>query len=309
MAVCVKYLDKEYKQSPCTKLFCIIPILTSSTGETIYKLIKDNILYEEVLQENLMGIVTDEGRNFSGKNVGVGKRLKDDFKHITNVNDLSHIFNDVLKKALKAFPQSIQDVITDISAHFHYSTQRCAVLREIQKEMNMSPLEILHMTKTRWLTLRNTLDRILELWPCLQSYFDKYGNSGEKTYCSINNEAGLRILSLLVGSICKYNEYFQRDDLYYNQVLEQIKEGFVVFTKAIIKKDNSEMDLKKTIELPFKKLKDEDILKGEYHTEIKSHLFTTFEFEANFLKKIRLCEESYCKNGFQVERRSNCFSN
>lgn len=133
----------------------------------------------------------------------------------------------------------------------------------------------------------NALDRILEIWPWFKSYFDfdKYRNNLEKTYCSINNEASLRILSLLINSINKYNEYFQRDDLYYNQVLENIKEAFVVMTKTIIKKDHSEMNFQKAIQIPFEKLTDKDIINGIYSPEVKAQLFTNSEFETNFLKK------------------------
>jgi len=75
----------------------------------------------------------------------------------------------------------------------------------------MKPLEILHIATTRWLTLRDALERILELWPGLQDYFEAYGTESEKKYFSADNEGSLELL------VKKISENFQRDDLFFNE--------------------------------------------------------------------------------------------
>jgi len=49
LAVCVRYLEQENEQAPACKLFTILPLTTSSTGETIYKMIKEELLNEEAV--------------------------------------------------------------------------------------------------------------------------------------------------------------------------------------------------------------------------------------------------------------------
>ena len=285
LAVCCKYLEEGNLKAPSSKLITILPLTTSSTGETIFNLIKEKILFEEALQLNFIGIVTDEGANLTGKEVGVGKRLQDSFTHIVNFKDLSHLFNNFFKKAIKAFPTTIIDIITEISSYFHHSTQRCSMLKEIQIKLQMKPLEILHMVKTRWLSLRASLDRILEVWPALKEYFEEHGNSAQRNYFTVENETSLRILSLLVNSINQYNEFFQKQDLYYNDILNEIKEAFLIFTRAIIKKDTRNIDFNDAISIPFEANKDKDILQGNYSSEVKSLLLSHEEFENSFLKK------------------------
>ena len=47
-----------------------------------------------------MGLATDDGKNMTGTNTGLAKHLKDKYSHIINVKDISHAFNNVLKKSL-----------------------------------------------------------------------------------------------------------------------------------------------------------------------------------------------------------------
>ena len=55
------------------------------------------------------------------------------------------------------------------------------MLREVLIEEKMKPLEILHIATTRWLSLRDALERILELWDGLKKYFQKMGLKPRKT--------------------------------------------------------------------------------------------------------------------------------
>ena len=77
----------------------------------------------------------------------------------------------------------------------------------------MKPLDILHMVKIIWLSLRASLDWILEVWPALKEYFEEHGNSAQRSYFTVENETSLRILSSSVNSINQYNEFFQKQDL------------------------------------------------------------------------------------------------
>ncbi|RYE38326.1 MAG: hypothetical protein EOP48_27265, partial [Sphingobacteriales bacterium] len=156
-AICARFLDDDHDR-PLVKLLQIIPITVSSTGETLFTKIQEGILKEKEINQNFMGIASDDGKNMTGSNLGLAKRLKDQYTHIANVKDISHAWNNILKKGLKAIPSYLMDIITGISSHFHSSTHRCSVLRLILIEKKIKPLEILHIVKTRWLTLRDALD-------------------------------------------------------------------------------------------------------------------------------------------------------
>lgn len=76
LAICVRFHEKDNYEKPITKLFSILPITNSSTGEVIFEKLMASIFIEEEIKMNIMGIVTDGGSNMTGSEKGVSHRLK-----------------------------------------------------------------------------------------------------------------------------------------------------------------------------------------------------------------------------------------
>jgi len=281
-AICARFLDDDHDR-PVVKLLQVIPITVSSTGEALFTKIEEEILKDEDIQQNFMGLASDDGKNMTGTNVGLAKRLKEKYGHIANVKDISHAWNNILKKGLKAIPAELMDIITGISSHFHHSTHRCSLLRDVLIQEKIKPREILHIAKTRWLTLRDALERILELWTGLEVYFKKYGTKSEKAYFTEENEGGLRILFVLVKTISDYNEFFQKDNLFYHEIAETLKEAFVTMANSILKKEAKTMNFDKIYNLPFQTKSNKDILANKFDPEVEKVLIAHDQFEATFL--------------------------
>ena len=200
LAICARQIESESYDRPTTKLVSVLPITTSSTGETLHDLILKNVLINEDIKGNFLGIATDDGKNMTGKDLGASTRLKVTCPHISTFKDLSHIFDNALKKGLLALPSECKDLIREIISHFSYSTQKSSLLRNIFEEMGIKPLEILKLSKTRWLSWRNSTERIIELWPGLKKYFEEHGNKTQKEFFTEKNELSVRILLLLTHS-------------------------------------------------------------------------------------------------------------
>ena len=285
LAICIRYLEENNFERPVTKLFSILPITDSSTGETISNKIMTQIFVNDDVKLNLMGIVTDDGPNMTGCDQGVSQRLKDVCKHIVIFKDISHGLNNIFKKALKAIPAKIPGIVKSICTHFHRSIQRTALLKQILIDKNMKSLEILNMTDTRWLSIRDSIERILDLWIGLETYFAKYGSDTQKDYFSAANQLAIKILELLVNNIVDCNEHFQTENLLYNEVFEKMKHSYVVIANIIIKKDRKSMDFDKVFAIPFEKNTHKDIRAGKFDAEVKTILVTSQDFETEYLMK------------------------
>ena len=161
LAICARFLEEDNYERPVTKLLSILPINDSSIGETLFKMISDKFFFENEIKLHFMGIVSDDGSNITGEEKGVAQRLTDVYTHIITFKDISHGLNNIFKKALKAIPAHIQSIIISISisSHFHRSPQRCSILREILIENDMKPLEIVQVSATRWLSMRDSIER------------------------------------------------------------------------------------------------------------------------------------------------------
>ena len=285
LAVCAKFLQQENHERPVTKLYSIFPITTSSSGETFYNILKSEILVNEAIRANFVGIVTDDGPNMTGSKMGVAALLKETYTYLVDIKDLSHGLNNVSKKAVEVVDTSVMGIVKGNSSHFHYSTKSTSILRQTLTEIGMKPLEILHLSGTRFLSLRDCLERIIELWPGLENYFKNYGNKTQKTYFSIENELYIRTLSVLVNNIADINEYFQKDSLLYNEVFQKMKHTYITIANIIIKKQERSMEFEKVFQIPFELAKNDDIKNGKYDDELKKILVTAKEFEDQFLVK------------------------
>jgi len=264
LAICAKFQDQTNPEHLATKLITTIPITTFSTGEVLYNKILSEVLLDYDIQQNLMGICSDEGPNMMGKDKGCCFRLKNLLPHIVIVKDFSHLFNNILKKALKAFPESVLNIITGISTHFNYSSQRRACLEEIQIENNLPQLTVLNFVLTRWLSMRETVKRILDIWKSLILYFSQHGSKKEKDYCTPSNEVYLRILYILLDQINGYNVYFQEDNIFYNDIIEKIQECFVLFYNMLVPEEEKNLAFEDLYRQPFENLKDKEISRGDY---------------------------------------------
>ena len=231
----------------------------------------------------------------TGPNKGVTQRLKETFSYLVGAKDISHGLDNVFKKALPTFSNSAQDVIKGISSHFHYSTKNSSLLRETLLEMGLKPLEILHLSPTRWLSMRDCIHRILELWVGLESYFGKFHNKFCKTYFSAENELSIRVLALLINNITDLNEYFQKDNLLYNEVLEKMKHSYVTIANTIITKAERSMDFEQIFSIPFEKTSNKDFFAGIFNEDAKKFLTTVEEFESQFLIKYDSIKELLTK--------------
>ena len=98
-----------------------------------------------------MGISTDGGPNLAGSVNGVQGRLSLEYPYMVFMRDFSHIYNNIFQKALKAFPENIVKIITQICSHFEYSNQRDVLFKDIQIQGGTSPLGMIFFVPTRWL--------------------------------------------------------------------------------------------------------------------------------------------------------------
>ncbi len=215
-----------------------------------------------------MGIVTDEGLNMAGKYNGLSPRMAKDYPYIVETLDFSHLYSNIFKKSLKGFPEDILGIITGISKHFAYSTQKRAQLKELQIKAGRPPLGVLHYVETRWLSMGESLERILEIWTDLKTYFEDYGSQKEKKFFSKSNEAYLRVLYSLTYKLNACNLFFQRDNIFYDSVMEKIQASFVIFANVIRTMDSRNLKVDSHLAIPFELMTNKDVLDGKLLPEI-----------------------------------------
>jgi len=219
----------------------------SHTGQRIYESVYKFLFSRkngEILKKNFIGICTDHGSNMisTGKdNVihntgkGLANRLLKDFKSIFIVHDYAHIFNLVIEEAVSEFPAEVLNIINGVCSHFSRSPQQKAKFNRFQRKItNKPPLEVLRYVTTRWSSLKESLDRILELEKPLTLFFARYGSSSQKKYFTKENLLYLKMLSCLLGKLHFYNKFFQGEDLNSYEVIRTLKESLVLIGELVV---------------------------------------------------------------------------
>jgi len=119
-----------------------------------------------------MAIVTHQEPAMVGRDKGLSTRLQDDFAYVFAFHDLSHIYHLICKSAVQTYKQETYKMIKYISAHFTRSPLRVATFERIQKDKGrLTPLNVFSFTKNRWLSLTESLERLMKIWEDLKSYF------------------------------------------------------------------------------------------------------------------------------------------
>lgn len=177
----------------------------------------------------------------AGPEKGLASLFQEDYSHIADFNDLSHIYNLICKHAITAFPEHILSGIKNINSTFRKSPQKSAILKRIQLSRGRSLfLQVIKYTPVRWLSLVESIGRIIEIWNDLKIYYNQFGETEEKNFFSISNEACLKTFFILLDQITYYNKLFQNSDMTYDVVIDSLHDSFRVFWKFITKEEQQE---------------------------------------------------------------------
>ncbi len=107
----------------------------------------------------------------SGEINGLSPLLKSQTDHFFwDIIDPCHCLNLAAKHSFEALPPDILRFVTDVHVYFNYP-QRKHKLRTLQKEKGFEQLYLKQLNDTRWLSLGESLERMLRLWPAILAYF------------------------------------------------------------------------------------------------------------------------------------------
>lgn len=113
--------------------------------------------------------------NFGGsKHIGsnnVYNLLKTNKKHIEGSGCPAHIVNNCIQHAVDCLPVDIEHILFKIYGHFSIYTVRVETLKEFCSFVELNYKQILSHSKTRWLSLYPVINRTLQMYDALKSYF------------------------------------------------------------------------------------------------------------------------------------------
>lgn len=109
-------------------------------------------------------------RSESGNNVFA--KLKILFNQpLIDVGCSAHILNNCLHNAVETLDVDIENIIFKIYQFFHIYTVRTEELKKYCDFVEIEYRQLLPHSRTRWLSLFPGIERLLQMFPALKSYF------------------------------------------------------------------------------------------------------------------------------------------
>lgn len=201
------------------------------TAEQLYKDLKHSILSKGIPLENLVGFSSDTTNVMVGEFNSVFTHLKEDSPHIVCIKCSCHMIHLAASKACLKLPRNVEDLLRNIGSHFSRSYGRQLAFQEFQEFFRVDIHKILSPSTTRWLSLKECVDRILEQYIALEYYLrdtarDDPSKTLQNMVDTMNNvftKAYLEFMSYVLGILCDFNKMFQSEQPLLHQVKPEVE--------------------------------------------------------------------------------------
>ncbi|KAI4455591.1 hat family dimerization domaincontaining protein-related [Holotrichia oblita] len=193
--------------------------ITGSTANDLYGCLKNVVMEKKIPFDNLVGYSSDTTNVMFGDNHSVYTLLKQDLPYIVCIKCSCHLIHLAASKACLSLPRSVEDTLRNIGAHFSRSPARQEKLKEIQTFFKYDIHKILLPAATRWLSLCQCVDRVLEQLECLIAYFrvESLTDPSRTTENILNillnpiTKLYLEFMSYVLGLLTDFNKLFQSE--------------------------------------------------------------------------------------------------
>ena len=195
-----------------------------------------------------MSFNSDNCGVMKGKKNSVLSRIKEKQPAVFDMGCITHLANLCCVAGVKALPLPINDFLVDIYYHFHHSSKRKEEFKEYEEFTGVDHAKILKHCETRWLSLERCVNRTLQQWPALKSYFlshDDVEKPGRvKRIAEHLDSAEMKLyfhfLTFILEPLNEFNTLFQADanllDVMVREMRRHLKKLLTKFVKMEVLK-------------------------------------------------------------------------
>ncbi|CAG9835526.1 unnamed protein product [Diabrotica balteata] len=214
-AFAVIYYDSN-NSNIVTSFFDIVEAEGSKANE-LFDTLKKRLVDKNIPISNLVAFSSDTTNVMAGQYHSVFALLKNEIPNILCVKCSCHMAHLAISHACLKLPRSIEDLVRNIGSHFSRSAMRNERLQEFQSFFKTDIHKILKPAITRWLSLKQCVDRILEQFQPLKAYFTELvfedpSLTTDEMISTMNNQFTqiyLEFMSYVLEIMTEFNTLFQ----------------------------------------------------------------------------------------------------
>ena len=219
LGIIVVFWDDENMEI-IVRFFDLVPV-HCSTAKGLYSAIKNSLLEKIIPLANVIGYSSDTTNVMFGASESVVALLKNDMPHVVAIKCSCHLIHLCASYACLKLSTTLEDMLRNVHAHFSRSSHRTHNLEEFQRFCELPVHKILTLSQTRWLSMENVVNRVLEQWPALELYFTDLVASKKDPSNTVGNivqvlnnkfmKAQLEFISFQLKRLNAFNTLFQSE--------------------------------------------------------------------------------------------------
>ena len=214
LVILLRFFDTKLMKA--VTRFLDLPTANDGTAAAIFAKVSESLESRGLSYDKLICFNSDTCNTMKGQRNVVVRHLKEKQPNLIDLGCICHLENLAVKAAVKCLYVNVDSLMIDINTHFYLSVKRKEQLKEFCDFVNVTYQKILAHVKTRWLSLLRVVERVVELWPALVSYFQSHPESEKRGRVrnikeQLNDETKLYLLFLkfVLPTVNAFNTAFQ----------------------------------------------------------------------------------------------------
>ena len=143
----------------------------SSTGKNIFQLLDQALTENKIPWKNVTCFSADNAAVMMGVHNGVAAFVREKNPEVYVNGCICHLLHLAAEKGAQQLPSSPVDLLIPIFYYLEKSSKRHKAFREVQSCCDVKQHAILKHVCTRWLSLEQALNRLIEQWVPLVEFF------------------------------------------------------------------------------------------------------------------------------------------
>ncbi|XP_069511255.1 uncharacterized protein [Ambystoma mexicanum] len=218
LCVYIRYFSAKFKQFVIDYLGMIEA--SSPSTDDLARLLGEFLNENCLRHENMIGISTDGATVMCSKDHSVFTILKKRQPFLQLVSCACHSLDNIVINAGQSLPSNLEFMIRETYNYFAHSENRQAESMELYRILvGASPLELTCLRKTCWIVMADWVERILEQYDALESFFCQTSHVEncfvarllQEMYADESNFLYLAFLKPLLLEIKAVNQAFHRE--------------------------------------------------------------------------------------------------
>lgn len=169
MCVMTRFYNEETNKVD-SRFFGLIEV-PRADSETLFQSLKQHFDNFNIPFSNIIGYGADGASTMMGSNNSVKTRMETANPSIFVMRCTCHSAHLAASNACATLPKETEEFVRDVYTYFSHSAKRISVFQQFQYFTETKPHKLLRPSQTRWLSLYQCVNRVLEQWEALSKFF------------------------------------------------------------------------------------------------------------------------------------------